>query len=438
MSLLEKLVKNKLPAVRKSLAQNPSTSKALLDVLLSDEDYDVQKIASVVVGNIDFFVRACSADFISKIIAHSKKYESIQKPEFYQALRDIQKDGSGADFLRNELDIIYGRPHESTVAKIIGGADCDMYLCEKPAWEASQKENYSAVRLIALCHPEISDGALFSNYNSSDWLDRLAIACNPSCPQNILKLMRGDANIVVAQMARESFFKLNQDGEGVNKELTALTLQCPNCNGTVKEDNGNYGCCGVEGAASGCGFSFNKTQAGRPFKPAEVELLLREHKSGLLRGFISKAGKSFNAEMVLRFDEAKKTCRVVFDFVKDKKPEPVVLATAPAVDGALQPSLGACPKCSAAVQAHGTNYVCANSLVSPAQAVPSCDFKTGQVILQQAISAEQLGKLLTSGRTDLLDGFISARTRKAFKAMLVWDAKAGKVNFEFESKARGQ
>ena len=177
----------------------------------------------------------------------------------------------------------------------------------------------------------------------------------------------------------------------------------------------------------------NKIQAGRAFMPAEVEVLLREHKSGLLRGFISKAGKPFNAEMVLRFDEAKKTCRLVFDFVKDKKLEPVVLATSTAADVALQPSLGACPKCAAAVHAHGTNYVCINSMVSPAQAVPSCDFKTGQVILQQAISAEQLGKLLTTGRTDLLDGFISARTQKAFKAMLVWDGKAGKVGFEFGS-----
>ena len=92
-----------------------------------------------------------------------------------------------------------------------------------------------------------------------------------------------------------------------------------------------------------------------------------------------------------------------------------------------------CPKCGAAVHAHGTNYVCTNSLASPAQAAPSCDFKTGQVILQQAISAEQLGKLLATGRTDLLDGFISARTQKAFKAMLVWDGKAGKVGFEFGS-----
>jgi DNA topoisomerase-3 len=63
--------------------------------------------------------------------------------------------------------------------------------------------------------------------------------------------------------------------------------------------------------------------------------------------------------------------------------------------------------------------------------VPSCDFKSGQIILQQPIAREQMSKLLTSGKTDLLDKFVSMRTRRAFKAMLAWDAEAGKVNFEF-------
>ena len=40
-------------------------------------------------------------------------------------------------------------------------------------------------------------------------------------------------------------------------------------------------------------------------------------------------------------------------------------------------------------------------------------------------------KLLESGKTDLLDKFVSMRTRRPFKAMLAWDAEAGKVNFEF-------
>ncbi len=42
-----------------------------------------------------------------------------------------------------------------------------------------------------------------------------------------------------------------------------------------------------------------------------------------------------------------------------------------------------------------------------------------------------MSKLLVTGKTDLLDQFVSMRTRRGFKAMLAWDATAGKVKFEF-------
>ena len=47
-----------------------------------------------------------------------------------------------------------------------------------------------------------------------------------------------------------------------------------------------------------------------------------------------------------------------------------------------------------------------------AQATPSCDFKSGQIILQQPIEREQMQKLLQTGKTDLLDKFVSNRTRR--------------------------
>ena len=96
--------------------------------------------------------------------------------------------------------------------------------------------------------------------------------------------------------------------------------------------------------------------------------------------------------------------------------------------------MGACPKCGAAVREHGSNYVCEKSVPSPAQTTPSCDFKTGKIILQQPISTEQLSKLLETGKTDLLDKFVSMRTRRAFKAFLAYDAEQGKVVFEFEPR----
>jgi DNA topoisomerase-3 len=42
--------------------------------------------------------------------------------------------------------------------------------------------------------------------------------------------------------------------------------------------------------------------------------------------------------------------------------------------------------------------------------------------------------LLATGKTDLLDKFVSMRTRRPFKAFLAWDKEAGKVNFEFEPR----
>jgi len=158
-----------------------------------------------------------------------------------------------------------------------------------------------------------------------------------------------------------------------------------------------------------------------------VEQFLRDRKIGPLSGFRSKAGWPFTAEMVIKFDEESKNYKLEFDFGDDKKGE----ESGELIDFSAQESLGACPKCGARVFEHGKNYVCEKSVPTDAQATPSCDFKTGQIILQQPIERAQMVKLLATGKTDLLDKFVSMRTRRAFKAMLAWDAAAGKVNFEF-------
>ena len=46
-----------------------------------------------------------------------------------------------------------------------------------------------------------------------------------------------------------------------------------------------------------------------------------------------------------------------------------------------------------------------------------------------------MSKLLAEGKTDLLENFVSNKTRRKFKARLVYDKKEGKVSFEFEPRA---
>ncbi|MGL6113359.1 MAG: topoisomerase C-terminal repeat-containing protein, partial [Rubrivivax sp.] len=61
-------------------------------------------------------------------------------------------------------------------------------------------------------------------------------------------------------------------------------------------------------------------------------------------------------------------------------------------------------------------------------------FKSGKIILQQPVAREQMGKLLQTGKTELLENFVSNKTRRKFKAYLAYDKKEGKVSFEFEPR----
>ncbi|MEI2624150.1 MAG: DNA topoisomerase III [Giesbergeria sp.] len=223
------------------------------------------------------------------------------------------------------------------------------------------------------------------------------------------------------------------DRDTIPGDYSTLVAPCPNCGGVVKENYRRYACVGKPAASEGagfaggepCGFSFGKSPAGRTFEPQEAEQLLSERKIGPLDGFRSKAGWPFTSEIVLKYDDEAHNYKLEFDFGDDKAEETGELVEF------TDPPLGACPICGSEVHEHGSNYVCAKSVPTAAQPVPSCTFKSGKIILQQPVERAQMEKLLATGKTDLLDKFVSMRTRRAFKAHLAWDAEAGKVNFEF-------
>lgn len=194
-------------------------------------------------------------------------------------------------------------------------------------------------------------------------------------------------------------------------DYVTLQTPCPKCGAVVKENYRRYAC-------TACDFSISKHPGGRTFEPAEVEQLLKARELGPMQGFISKMGRPFAA--ILRIDDEFK---LSFDFGQreEQDNEPVDFSAATA--------LGNCPKCSARVFEHGMNYLCEKS-VGPDR---NCDFRTGKVILQQEIGPEQITKLLTQGKTDLLDQFVSSRTNRKFKAYLSV-GEGGKVGFEFEPR----
>ena len=246
------------------------------------------------------------------------------------------------------------------------------------------------------------------------------------------KLGRDAFMAEIAAMTERMVKKAKEyDRDTIPGDYATLQTVCPHCGGIVKENYRRYACTGKTGSEEGCGFSFGKTPAGRTFELAEVEQFMRDKKIGPLDGFRSKAGWPFTAEIVLKLDEETKNYKLEFDFGDDKANE----ADGELADFSDQQPLGGCPQCGAQtgglVFEHGKNYVCDHAVPSLVQTLPTCSFKSGQIILQQPIAREQMSKLLSTGKTDLLDKFVSMRTRRAFKAMLAWDSEAGKVNFEF-------
>ena len=202
-----------------------------------------------------------------------------------------------------------------------------------------------------------------------------------------------------------------RDGNIPDTAFASVDAPCPKCGGLVQENYRKFQCLS-------CDFSLWKVVSGREWAPEEVAELIREKKIGPLTGFRSKMGRPFAAS--LKFNAE---FRAEFDFGQSLDDEA-------APDFSAQESVGACPKCSAKVYEHGSGYTCEKA----AGAARTCDFRSGRVILQQEISVEQMKKLLSTGRTDLLVDFVSNKSRRKFKAFLVKQPD-GKIGFEFMQRA---
>jgi DNA topoisomerase-3 len=243
------------------------------------------------------------------------------------------------------------------------------------------------------------------------------------------KLERETFMAEIAQMAERIVRKAKEyDRDTIPGDYATLNTPCPNCGGVVKENYRRFACTGTAGATEGCGFSISKIPGSRAFELDEVEKFLADKKIGPLEGFRSKAGWPFTAELKLAFDDEIKNWKLEFDFGEDAKKDG---ESGEPIDFSGQESLGTCPKDQGHVYEHGASYVCEHAV----GANVTCDFKSGKIILQQPVAREQMSKLLETGKTDLLENFVSNKTRRKFKARLAYDKKEGKVSFEFEPRA---
>lgn len=202
----------------------------------------------------------------------------------------------------------------------------------------------------------------------------------------------------------------NYSGEVTSDHFVDLEATCPKCGGTCfRESFKAFEC-------SGCGMLVWKNMAGRELEREEIKTLLETGRVGPLEGFRSKMGRPFSAQVKLD-PEFKQT----FDFGQDE-------SNAEPRDFSGLPVIAPCSCCGAGtVYDTGDSYLCDHS-VAPHK---TCQFRMGKTILQRQIPPEQVVKLLTTGKTDLLPRFISKKG-KPFSAFL--KLNGAKVGFEFEER----
>ena len=141
---------------------------------------------------------------------------------------------------------------------------------------------------------------------------------------------------------------------------------------------------------------------------------------GPLEGFKSKFNKPFDAALEL-------DAKFKVNFVFGDKDEPAVELTVEMIVGTVPLADGR------QVKVYGTEK---------AYLIP--DLKTkkdpegvriGRTILQKEVPQEQVFKMLAEGKTELIKGFVSNKTKRGFDAFLTFSPNDGKVGFEFPPRA---
>jgi DNA topoisomerase-3 len=194
-----------------------------------------------------------------------------------------------------------------------------------------------------------------------------------------------------------------------------LQANCPKCGAVgLKQTDDTYEC-----RAPDCNFKTKKYIAGRVLAEDEAKELFSKRFVGPLQGFKSKFNKPFDA--ALELDDKFKV-----NFVFEGKEDKITELTEEMVLGAVTLPDGR------EVKVYGTEK---------AYLVPDLKTKSdpeglrlGREILKREIPQDQAFKLLAEGKTDLLKGFVSNRTKRAFDAHLKLDPEKGKIEFEFPER----
>jgi len=200
--------------------------------------------------------------------------------------------------------------------------------------------------------------------------------------------------------------------EAKNKKFPDLNVTCPACGApSLKQTDATYEC-----REPACKFKAKKHIAGRLLTEDEAKELFSKGFVGPLTGFKSKFNKPFDAGLEM---DAKFKINFKFDNDDDEAPE----LTEEQLIGETETPDGKKLKIYQSEKAYHLP-----ELVTKKE---PHGIRIGKSILQCEIPQDQVFKMITEGKSGLLKGFVSNRTKRKFDAFLTFDQATGKIGFEF-------
>ncbi len=196
-----------------------------------------------------------------------------------------------------------------------------------------------------------------------------------------------------------------------NQPKLLAKVVCPACGAGVEITPFGYSCVRRSADPGACYFSVGKI-AGKSVGVDDLTELLKNGRTGLIKGFTSKSKKKFGACLVLQTAEDGKKS-VTFDFSGNE---------AEAVEDVV------CPMCGGAVLVKSFGYGCANyDPENPA----SCRFAIG-TMAGKDLNVSQVRELLQSGRTGTIRGFKSKAGKKFDACVALEKDENGVISAKFD------
>ncbi|MEN8694249.1 MAG: DNA topoisomerase III [Akkermansiaceae bacterium] len=214
--------------------------------------------------------------------------------------------------------------------------------------------------------------------------------------------------------------------EIISRPFPDLKCVCPNCGAKdLKQTDATYECRDAE-----CKFRISKYIAGRLITEAEALELFTTKFLDQREGFVSRFNRPFEAALELKQQVSKtgKLGKWKTEFVFDSDLESVEDLTEDQLLKEVTLTNGKKAKLYETEKAY---------MVPEMTTQDNPDgFRLGKTILQKELSPSDVEKMLVEGKTDLLPGFISKKTKRAFAAHLTLDPETAKIGFEFAPRKK--